>query len=437
MIGLPRPDLPFLRVPPWAGASSLAVVSLFLLSLAGGIIGWLLVNAESTQAQRHAAIPRVVLSLPAPVPETTATEATEETAAPVPGIDFAMPLTPAPAAGAEEEDLPKAAPTESKEAPASISGKPPAAAPEALAKRRKVAAVPAPPRPRRPAPRPSPAAPAVPERPPAVAKPPSVPDPALLESSPTGPLPVIGKDGRKPWKVYARPFSTSDGRPRIAVVVSGLGLSSAATEAAIQRLPGAVTLAFAPYAKNLDRWTRLARAAGHEVLLDLPMEPISYPRNDPGPYTLLTSLRPLQNLDRVRTVLSRASGYVGVTNYMGSRFTTSETALRPVLKELNARGLLFLDSRASSRSLGAKLAAEIALPHAVNNRFLDNVASRTAIDTRLEEIERMARRNGVAVAVGFPYPVTIERLARWAKKVEGRGFALAPVSAVIGRQGKP
>lgn len=469
MIGLPRPDLPFLRALPWAGVSSLAGVSLFLLSLAGGIVGWLLVNAESTEAERLAAIPRAVVPLSAPVTETGAMEtgatmASTAPVAPVPGVDFAMPLPPAQAVGEGEEGLsepgasagapspvsagvkaeeaPKPAPAKGKEKPARASGKPPVGAPESLTERPKVAvAVPAPPPhrlriPRPRIPRPGPAERAAPERLPAAsAKLQSVPDLALLESSPTGPLPTVGKDGRKPWKVYARPFSAPSGRPRIVIVVSGLGLSSAATEAAIQQLPGVVTLAFAPYAKNLDRWTRLARAAGHEVLLDLPMEPISYPRNDPGPYTLLTSLLPSQNLDRVRTVLSRTTGYVGLMNYMGSRFTASEIALRPVLREIQARGLLFLDTRASSHSLVTRVATEIALPHVVNNRFIDNVASRTAIDARLSEIERLARRNGVAVAVGFPYPVTLELLARWVKKVEGRGFALAPVSAVVSPKG--
>jgi polysaccharide deacetylase 2 family uncharacterized protein YibQ len=424
MIGLPRPDLPFLRALPWAGVSFLAVASMALLLLAGGVIGWLLVNAESTQAERLSAIPRAVVPIAAPTPEIVAARTPENTGELVPGVDFAMPLSVAPDSGEEaKKELPKAPPAKTKA---------PAKALKASTKRQKVAAVPVP-----PPPRPSPAKRAAPAHPPVTVRPPSVPDPALLEASPTGPLPVIGKDGRQPWKVYARPFTASGKQPRIAIVVSGLGLSSAATEAAIQQLPGAVTLAFAPYAKDLDRWTRLARVAGHEVLLDLPMEPISYPRNDPGPYTLLTLLRPSQNLDRVRTVLSRATGYVGVTNYMGSRFTTSEEALRPVLKELKARGLLFLDTRASSRSLVAKLADEISLPHAVNNRFLDNVASRTAIDSRLSEIERLERRNGVAVAVGFPYPVTIERLVRWAAKIEKQGFVLAPVSAVIGRQGGP
>ena len=148
-----------------------------------------------------------------------------------------------------------------------------------------------------PAPQAAPAQPA-----PQVALAPA-PDPALVEQSAFGPLPRIGADGREPWQVYARPFDTSDQRPRVAIVISGLGRSAAATEAAIQGLPGAVTLAFLPYGQNLQHLINLARAAGHEILLNLPMEPIDYPINDPGPNTLLTALSIEQNQNRLNWVL--------------------------------------------------------------------------------------------------------------------------------------
>lgn len=256
------------------------------------------------------------------------------------------------------------------------------------------------------------------------------PDPGLVEESQKGPLPAIGKDGREPWRVYARPFDHKDTRPRIAITINWLGLSGAATETAIQQLPGGVTLAFAPYAENLARWVELARAAGHEVLLNLPMEPLNYPANDPGPQTLLTSLSPARNLDRLEWTLSRGTGYVGVTNYMGSRFTTSAAALKPVLQALKGRGLLFLDSRSSSRSLVSEVAAELGLPWVENNRFLDNQASRVAIDKELAALETMARVQGHAIGIGFPYPVTLERLAAWIPTLERKGFVLVPVSAV-------
>ncbi len=260
------------------------------------------------------------------------------------------------------------------------------------------------------------------------------PDPGLTEKSGLGLLPVIGDDGRKPWLVYARRFDESDRRPRIALVIVGLGLSEASTQAAIQRLPGAVTLAFAPYAKTLDRWIPLARAAGHEVLLTLPMEPDNFPADDPGPHTLLTSLAPAENLKRLRWVLSRTSGYVGVINDMGARFTTSSRHLDPVLGELKRRGLMFVDSGASLRSVAARMATRIGLARAINNRFIDVKASREAIDQRLSEIERIARTSGHALGVGTPYPVTFERVGRWLRGFEKKGLVLVPVSALANKQ---
>jgi hypothetical protein len=258
----------------------------------------------------------------------------------------------------------------------------------------------------------------------------------LVESTRLGPLPRVSPDGRKSWQAYARPFDPADRRPRLAIIVNGLGLSGAATEAAIQRLPGAVTLAFAPYAKRLPQWIALARAAGHEVLLDLPMEPINFPANDPGPHTLLTSLTAEQNKVRLHWLLGRVTGYVGVVNRMGSRFTASETHVRPVLKELSKRGLLFVDSRSSLRSIAGRMATEIGLPRAINNRFIDAEASRSAIDTRLQEIEQIARTSGYAVGIGSPFPVTIARLVNWVKTLDRKGLALAPISALVNGQGK-
>jgi polysaccharide deacetylase 2 family uncharacterized protein YibQ len=236
------------------------------------------------------------------------------------------------------------------------------------------------------------------------------------------------------WQQLASPFDANDARPRVAVVIVDLGLSSAATQAAIQNLPAGVTLSFSPYADNLPNWVNLARAAGHEALLGLPMEPANFPTRDPGPQTLLTSLSPRENIDRLDWVLGRAQGYVGVTNYMGSRFTTSAQALRPVLTTLRDRGLMFVDARTTPRSEAARLATEISLPRAINDRMIDETASRASIDAMLADIERVAKQTGNAVAMGQAYPVTFERLAAWLPTLDGKGIALAPITAMVNRQ---
>jgi hypothetical protein len=262
------------------------------------------------------------------------------------------------------------------------------------------------------------------------------PDPALVETGPHGPLPIIGRDGRQPWRVYGRPFDRADKRPRIAIILTGLGPSGAATETSINELPGAITLAFDPYTKRLGEWIDRARAAGHEVLLSLPMEPVDYPRQDPGPYTLLTSLSPRENLERLDWVLSRVSGYVGLTNMMGSRFTTSQTNLIPVMDELKKRGLMFVDGRASEQSVAGALAQTMGVPRVIADDTLDAEATRDAIDRHLQGLETLAQRNGAALGIGFAYPVTLERVALWAKTLEEKNLALAPASALAALPGE-
>lgn len=282
-----------------------------------------------------------------------------------------------------------------------------------------------------PAPERTETAPAVPLSPEAL--PPS-PDRALIEPGKDGPLPKIGVDGRKPWMVYARPFEPNNPRPRIAIIISGLGQSAAATEAAIQALPPAVTLAFSPYGQRLDYWAARARAAGHETLALVPMEPVNYPANDAGPQTLLTTSTPSENREKLHWSLSRFTGYVGVLSLFGSRYTTAPEALGPTLEEINTRGLMFVDARASVRSSAFRIAGEIGLPRAISNRFIDVQASRDEIDRRLDELVKIATTSGFAVGIGQPYPATVERVTAFVRAADERGLAIAPISAIANHQ---
>jgi hypothetical protein len=269
-----------------------------------------------------------------------------------------------------------------------------------------------------------------PAEPPAEAAAETAGAPELAAVEPAATPPVIDEASLPAWKRFARAFPANDVRPRIAIVVTGLGLKEELTLAAIEQLPAEVTLSFSPYSRRLTELMDAARAAGHEVLLDLPMEPRTYPNDDPGPQALLTSLDSGENMRRLDWVLGRADGYVGVATYMGSRFTASPDHLRPILEELADRGLLFLDSRYGADSTGPQLAAEIGVPRAVNDRFLDSEPSRAAIDARLAQLERQARTKGAAVAMALPYPVTVERVTGWAKTLAAKGVALAPISAL-------
>ena len=257
-----------------------------------------------------------------------------------------------------------------------------------------------------------------------------VPDPALVAQGRQGPLPIVAKDGRKAWQVYARPLPEGlRAGPHIALVVSGLGISDSATAHAIETLPPEVTLSFAPYGSGLQNWIAKARGRGHEVLLELPMEPFGYPQNDPGPYTLLTSLQTAENISRLEWLMSRFSGYAGVMNYQGARFTASAAALSPVLSTLKSRGLMYVDNGASQRSLAPKLGTDLGLPIAVGTRMVDPVQNPDIIDQSLAALEAAARQSGAAVGIASGFPITVDEVTQWAATLKSKGFVLVPVSA--------
>lgn len=264
------------------------------------------------------------------------------------------------------------------------------------------------------------------------------PDKRLVERSRHGLLPRIGADGARPAEVYARPVAPAPSKAagRIAIVVGGVGLSQATTADAIAKLPGEVTLAFAPYGNDLERQAARAREEGHELLLQVPMEPFDYPDNDPGPHTLTTSAQPAETLDRLFWVMSRVPGYIGVMNYMGGKFTASDTALTPVMREVGGRGLVWLDDGTSPRSLAPGLAPALKVPAGRVDGVVDTMPKAAAIDDQLARLEAIAREKGLAIGAASAFPVTIDRIAAWAKTLEGKGLQLVPVSAAIAQPGR-
>jgi len=258
-------------------------------------------------------------------------------------------------------------------------------------------------------------------------------DTQLIEMSRNGPIPRIGPDGLRAAQAYARPFQVKPNSPQIAIVIAGLGISATATTEAINKLPGAVTFAFAPYGVDLDRVAARARGLGHELLLQVPMEPFDYPDNDPGPQTLLSSLSPEQNIERLQWAMSRFAGYVGVSNQMGARFSASELSFSPIMREIGRRGLIYVDDGSSPRSLAGQIAGGNSLAFVKANLALDAVPSAADIDRALLRLEAVARENGVAVGFASALPVSIERISLWAKSAESRGFTLAPITAAAAR----
>jgi polysaccharide deacetylase 2 family uncharacterized protein YibQ len=201
----------------------------------------------------------------------------------------------------------------------------------------------------------------------------------------------------------------------------------------MEKLPPAVTLAFAPYGANLENLAADARARDHEILLQIPMEPFDYPDNDPGPQTLLTSLSSTQNLDRLQWLMARMQGYVGVASLMGSRFTASDAALSPILREVAKRGLIYVDDGSLSRSVASQIAGANNLPFAKADVLLDKLPAPKEVDQALARLELAAREHGSAVGYATASPAAIARIGDWAKTVASRGFVLVPISMVTAK----
>lgn len=254
-------------------------------------------------------------------------------------------------------------------------------------------------------------------------------DPALVENTAQGPLPRIADNGRKPMTAYAAPAPA--GKFKIAIMVSGLGLSTIATKTALDSLPAGVTLGFAPYADDVGQWVAQARGKGHEVLLEIPMEPYDFPDSDPGPHTLRAGQEEEDNTQRLTWALTRFTGYAGVTNLLGQRFLSDSEALSPTLTYLARRGLYFFDNGAASQSVAPMVAGQVGIPAAQSGAAVDTIQTALEIDRRLSELETQARANGSAVGSAFLYPVSIARIAAWARGLESRGFVLVPVSAIV------
>ena len=276
------------------------------------------------------------------------------------------------------------------------------------------------------------AADAPPGQPPLIAP----PDPALLEPSKVflgGVLPKIGPGGRAAMRAYAAPFdvAAAAGRPLVALLLSGIGMSETDSEEAIHLTPGAVSLAVSPYAYRPERLLGDARVSGHEVLLSLPMEPDRYPIDDAGNRALLTGNQPAVNQQRLEWALTRFAGYVGATGALGGlrgeRFADAGELMAPVLHELASRGLLYIDPRPD-----AAVPAGSAIGRKVDVLIDEPAPVRAEIEANLARLEQVARDHGSALGlVSMPRPVTLDRIAAWAATLASRGIVLAPVSALV------
>ena len=232
----------------------------------------------------------------------------------------------------------------------------------------------------------------------------------------------------KTWHKYAIPVAP-DGRPMIAIVFDDLGIDKSRTRRAIA-LPGPMSMSFLTYAKRAAEQIGAAREAGHEIWMHVPMEPSSR-SIDPGPKVLLREASPEELASSLEWSLDRFEGYVGINNHMGSRFTTYLPGMEVLMAELNRRGLAFLDSVTSGRSMGRKAAVAAGVDFAIRNIFIDHQNDVAMINQQLAKIEALARKQGYAIAIGHPREKTLQAITPWLKGLEEKGFQLVPVSTLL------
>jgi len=259
-------------------------------------------------------------------------------------------------------------------------------------------------------------------RPPQYEEPPSAVDAAEVAA-----LPVVPADPIPPMRGQ---------RPRIAIVIDDVGPDYRGSRAAVG-LPAPVTLAFLPYAEKLQTLVAQAKANGHELLVHMPMEPDDLAHNNPGPDALLTTLDAAELKRRLTKSLNSFSGYVGVNNHMGSRFTKDRAAMELVMAELARRHLFFLDSRTTPQSVGLSLAEQYGLRYVGRDVFLDNEIDVAKILAQLHQTEQVARRHGSAVAIGHPHAATIEALKQWIPQAKQAGFEFVVVSRLTRQLTQP
>ena len=235
------------------------------------------------------------------------------------------------------------------------------------------------------------------------------------------------------WKKYAVAARTVGNKPMIAIVIDDMGVDRRRSAMTIG-LRAPLTLSFLTYAKDLKAQTDKARQMGHELLLHVSMEPRST-EVDPGPNALLIDLGEAEIRRRLNWGLSRFSTYVGLNNHMGSKFTADRKAMRIVMEEIKRRGLLFLDSRTSGKTIGVTLAKEMGVPAVERNIFLDHENSVSAVEAKLAQVETLARRMGAVIAIGHPRDVTIEALQTWLESIDSKGFQLVPLTTIVKKFG--
>lgn len=233
-------------------------------------------------------------------------------------------------------------------------------------------------------------------------------------------LPVVADDGRTPLQAYARLSQAHMDQPRLGVMITGLGLDPALTADAILSTPPETTLSFVSDAPSLGEWIAAARAAGHETVLELAMEPHSYPLVDPGPYTLLANASKGENRRRLLAQLGAGPGYCALRMRHGEKFADRPERAAGPFQEIADRGLgLILDAALPKAGALTQAAAQGRLPTAMAHT-LDQWSGQTAPAPGLYAVPAS--------------PESVASLQAWTQLAREQGLSPAPACSFIAPQ---
>ena len=364
--------------------------------LAGLVLGTILVLRWSATLIHHATAPATTgAAQPAPASPSTVPTHEQVAAAPHPPVVEAPDNPPATETGPSVV-------VEEPATPLPVTEPPPAAADPR--DEVSVAAL--------PAPSPTPAA-----------------VPSVAAAAPAPPPLAPTKSGQPPWQRLAVAAPAAGGRPMIAVIIDDMGLDKRRSSEILD-LPGPLTISFMSYAEDMPRQLAEAKAKGDEIMMHVPMEPLDG-RIDPGPGVLTDQMTAGQVREHLDADLAKFGGIVGINNHMGSKFTAYAPGMEVVMQDLRERGLLFIDSLTTEKSVGLAMARRYGVPTAARNVFLDDAGDLISVDFELGKLEEVARSKGTAIAIGHPRDATIAALDKWLPKLKDKGFVLVPVTAIV------
>lgn len=220
-------------------------------------------------------------------------------------------------------------------------------------------------------------------------------------------------------------------KPRIAIVIDDVGMNKSQSKVAVA-LPFPVTVSFLPYATGIQELADIAQKNGLDIMLHVPMQPLDTSVNA-GENALEVGMPEVILTQKLDNNLTSLSSYVGINNHMGSAFTQDEKGMNFLMSRLKKEDVFFLDSRTTAESVGKDMAERHGVRFFSRDVFLDHEETNEYTSKALERLEKIALKNGVAIAIGHPKELTLTALKAWAPTLEAKGIELVTLSVLVSR----